>query len=237
MRTASLTLWPQQHGYSWRVFRVSSSSVTSCSNAYFSGLWVSASSWLCCCPSCSSSFCIWLCCSASLLLDGLRRYSSSSALIATFSGISHLLKCSIALKTQNYIRLVSHISELFEIFNKYCGIHIIHFILPFIHFTTLEELGGLGIMEKSIPALLLSLRQRTQHLPGCNITGVSLQFLQTVLWIKTAHFSKRLPWIQCLELSPFVTFTRRWGVHKLFRNQPTVLFNLVLLLPIYYTTG
>lgn len=51
---------------------------------------------------------------------------------------------------------------------------MIPFILPFIHVTTLEEFRGLGIVEKSIPALLLSLRQRTQHFPGRHITGLTL---------------------------------------------------------------
>lgn len=51
---------------------------------------------------------------------------------------------------------------------------MIPFILPFIHVTTLEELRGLGIVEKSIPALLLSLSQRTQHFPGRHVTRLTL---------------------------------------------------------------
>lgn len=64
---------------------------------HFSGLWVSSSSEFCLSSSVSLPFCVWLGSAASLFWDGLRRYSSSSALMATFSGINHLLKCSIAL--------------------------------------------------------------------------------------------------------------------------------------------
>lgn len=47
-------------------------------------------------------------------------------------------------------------------------------ILPFIQVTTLKELRGLAIVEKSVPALFLSLRQRAQHVPGGHVTGLAL---------------------------------------------------------------
>lgn len=54
-------------------------------------------------------------------------------------------------------------------------------ILPFIHLTTLEELRGLGIVEESVPALFLCLGQRAQHVPGGDVAGLTLEFLQAVL--------------------------------------------------------
>lgn len=52
---------------------------------------------------------------------------------------------------------------------------------PFIHVATLEELRGLGIVQESVPALFLCLGQRAQHVPGRDVTGLTLEFLQAVL--------------------------------------------------------
>lgn len=147
--------------------------------AYFSGLWVSSSSELCLSPAVSSSVCVWLGSAASWVCVGLRRYWSSSALMATFSGTSHLLKCSRALgeegscrKNSRVIGILTHAKQIdLGAFS----------ILPFIHVTTLEELRGLGIVEESVPALFLCLGQRAQHVPGGDVAGLTLEFLQAVL--------------------------------------------------------
>lgn len=67
--------------------------------------------------------------------------------------------------------------------------------LPLVHVTTLKELGGLGIMQESIPALFLSLRQRAQDVSGGHSAGLALYFLQAIL-------CKRKKWL-------FTNVTRR----------------------------
>lgn len=52
--------------------------------------------------------------------------------------------------------------------------------LPLVHVVALEELWGLSIMQKSIPAFLLSLRQRAQDVSGGHVTGLTLYLSQTV---------------------------------------------------------
>lgn len=146
--------------------------------SHFSGLWLSSSSEAHLSPPVSSSICVWLGSVTSWVCAGLRRYWSSSALMATLSGTSHLLKCSRALWEEG--RLGGYIGRATSR-HEQSRFPVLLSVKPFIHVATLEELRGLGIVEESVPALFLCLRQRSQHVPGCDVAGLTLEFLQAVL--------------------------------------------------------
>lgn len=110
---------------------------------YFSGLGESFSSDCCESASVFSSVCVWSG-SVTSFWFGLRRYSSSSALMATFSGISHLLKCSRALKWEGKVGM--EIIYLYEQGYATCGLTFSHHLQScvgeLVHLKCLQSMNG-----------------------------------------------------------------------------------------------